>query len=611
MKKFTKQLSAILTAAVMTVSAAGMSVSAKTDTEKYTGWVSSENGWQYMSNGSPYKEKSREVDGVVYDFSMNGYCIGKYTGWRSESGIKRRYSEGLPYTGWTKSKDGSRKYFLDGYAVTGDFQIGNKVYSFGSDGVYTGNVRSLTLTAECESRVSTDTEKISVTLKNLDGRHYEYGVLSQMERWEKGKWVSCFKEYKDKNGAVLAFPAIGISLTKKGETDTLDFNPQTYTNFTFTEGYYRIPIGSAIYSSPKRENYEVYAMFQAVPPVELKISEEIYLSDNFHDTTISIIADINSQKDTLKAETAMYGATIEIQKKTAAGWEDCENHDCAVGYTDNENKLEIDSAFLAEAGYYRAVVTVDGEKYITPFRVDSLTATPWLEEYSLKNGNITVSFTVHNKYCKPVKIRTDLFTLYKRENGKWEHISEAQIGITCLGEIPEYTTLESGQRTALSFNLTSYYDTSKLKAGTYAVFISGAGFTEFRLTDKEQKADEFPFTKIEASDIKEIQLIYYECGSGEIVYKSSFVGGEKLSRCTNYLRQLKFEKVIENYSNNSEGGDNFEIVVRLKNGRKKTLFFCENSAVIYNGGKVYKCGEYAYSALYDFLIENSYKNKTQ
>lgn len=609
MKKLTSKLTAIFAAAAITLSAAGISAYAKTEKEKYTGWVSGEIDWQYMSNGSPYERKSREIDGVVYDFSYNGYCIGKYTGQRTENGVKRRYSEGLPYTGWTKSKDGSRKYYLDGYLVTEDFQIGNKVYSFGEDGVYTGKSRSLTLTASCESRVSSDAEKLYVTVAAHDknGRDYAVGEPEKMERWENGKWVSCIG--KDVEYAVdgIGYVLSGIEGQCEPNDAKTTFYPQTYTGGNMPAGYYRIALMGCEFGNYSETKREIYAVFEAVPPVELKTSEEVYLSDGYHDTTINIIAEINSKKDTLKTETAANGVTLEIQKKTAAGWEVCENHDCVVGYTDKENELEIVSDFAAEAGYYRAVVTVGGEEYTAAFRVDTLTAVPWLDEYSLKNEHITVSFTVCSKYCKPVNIREDIISLYKRENGKWEHISGAQI-VDIEPDSISYTTLEPGEKTALTFDLTSYYDASKLKAGDYAVYIEGAGFAEFRLTDKAQRTSEFPFANLEYKDIKEVDLIYYECGTDE-TYKVSFIGGEDLVRSLNCLRQLKFESVIENYSNNSEGGGSFEVVVRLKSGGKKTLLFCESDAVIYNGVKVYKCGKYAYSALYDFLVEKSGMDK--
>lgn len=610
MKKLISRISAILAAAVMTVSAAETVVSAKTDTKKYTGWVSGGIGWQYMSDNSPYKEKSYKIDGVRYNFSYNGYCIGKYTGQRTENGVQRRYSNGLPYTGWTKSKDGSRKYCLDGYAVTGDFQIGDKVYSFGEDGVYMGKSDSPVLTASCESRVSSDTEKLYVTAAAHDknGRDYAVGEPEKMERWENGKWVSCIGK-----GIEYAVDGIGYVLSGiEGQCEPNDvkttFYPQTYTGGNMPAGYYRIALMGGEFGNYPETKREIYAVFEAVPPVELKTSEEVYLSDGYNDTTINIIAEINSQKDILKTETAANGVTLEIQKKTAAGWEVCENHDCVVGYTDKENELEIVSDFAAEAGYYRAVVTVGGEKYTAPFRVDTLTATPWLDEYSLKSSCINVSFTVCSKYDKPVKICKDLHNLYQKTNGEWKHISGAQICDIEPDSI-SYTTLEPGEKTALTFDLTSYYDASKLKAGDYAVYIEGAGFAAFRLTDKAQKASEFPFANLEDKDIKEVDLIYYECGTDEIAYKVSFMGGEDLIRSLNCLRQFKFESVIENYSNNSEGGGSFEVVVRLKNGGKKTLLFCENDAVIYNGGKVYKCGKYAYSALYDFLVEKSGMDK--
>ena len=194
MKNFASKLAAILAAAVMTVSAAEISVSAdtETDTPKYTGWSSDEYGWQYLSDGVPYMIESYNdtisVNGVCYDFSYSGYCIGTYTGW-SKTG-KCYYQDGLPHTGWI-GDDGSRQYCLGGCPVTGDFQIGDRLYSFDKKGIYTGKSTPALLTASCGESVSADAEKISVTVKYNDGNDnvsYTVGEPAKMERWENGKW---------------------------------------------------------------------------------------------------------------------------------------------------------------------------------------------------------------------------------------------------------------------------------------------------------------------------------------------------------------------------------------------------------------------------------------
>ena len=197
MKNLANKLAAVLAAAVMTVSAAGISVCAFDPPEEgtYIGWEHSPNGWTYTFaefDDGPY----RKIDGVMYDFdpSDNYVCSGKHSGWTDYNGIKkyRYYHDGLPYTGWTKTKSGKRKYFLDGFPVKGDFQIGDKLYSFGKDGVYTGKSKKLILTAKCDEKISADADNITltVTANDPDGGSYSAGEPYKMERWEEnGRWV--------------------------------------------------------------------------------------------------------------------------------------------------------------------------------------------------------------------------------------------------------------------------------------------------------------------------------------------------------------------------------------------------------------------------------------
>ncbi len=141
------------------------------------------------------------------------------------------------------------------------------------------------------------------------------------------------------------------------------------------------------------------------------------------------------------------------------------------------------------------------------------------------------------------------------------------------------------------------------------MFIGGVGYAEFKLTDEEPKSDDFPFIDIKDEDVKEIKFLYREYGrdydNDENKVRASFKNGSCFERSLDYLRYMKFEKVYQYYINDDELNDWLEVTVRLNGGRKKTLLFLENKAVIYNGNesKVYKCSTNTYSALYDFLLE--------
>ena len=610
MKKLAKQLKVIFSAAVMTVLSAGILVSAaenapaetaptdtsQTETPKYTGWEPCETGWLYLRDGVPITSDSYRIDGVYYRFSVPGTCIGTVTGWSG----KRYYKDGLPHTGWVEDNAG-KQYFLDGYPVTGDFQIGDTVYSFDRKGIYTGESTPALLTASCAESVSADAEKIPITVKYNDGNNnimYGIGEPAKMEHWENGKWKRCGKSSQYAVDDIMhELGGLGDCSVNSAE---VMFYPNRYMGGDMPDGYYRIVV-PCNYSKTQKD---IYAIFEAVPAVEVKPTKEVFLTNGRNDTTISIIAMVNSKKETLKPETLASSLKLEIMKKTVLGWEPCEDNGYSAGYTDSENELEIAVEFPAEAGYYKAMINLGGKDYSVPFRVTSIAPIPWLDEYSLKNNDISVSFTLYNRYEETVKVGTDLINLVKKENGQWTDMQDRAARFDCIETDPAYTALDADQKTALTFDLSDLYDTSKLTAGDYAVWIDGAGYAEFRLTDKETKSGDFPFAGIKAGDVKEIQLIMQECG-GDHETKVSFKKGEYFDRTLDHLRQLKFEKAYEKYSNDKVGFGGFDVVVRLNGGKKKTLSYRDSDAVIYNGGKVYKCNWQVYHALKDFFIEDS------
>ncbi|MCM1024096.1 MAG: hypothetical protein NC395_08575 [Prevotella sp.] len=614
MKNPIPKITAILAAALMTVSTAGTSLPASADTEapKYTGWLYGDGSWRYLEDGVPYASKyyteSLEADGIRYGFTSSGVCIGKYTG-RSEDG-KLYYKNGLPYTGWT---DGNKQYCLDGYPVTGDFQIGDRLYSFDKKGAYTGESSPAALTASVDGKtpvdgkISSDAEKITVTVRCSDGdgdTEYTVGEPTKMERWENGSWKDCRKSSEYAADGIAR--KLGGSSGSSANFTQVSFYPQKYTGDNMSAGYYRITV-PVTYGKTKRN---LYAVFEAVPPVEVKTTEEIYRAVNGSDTTISIILTVNSDKENLSAEKIASdgGCKLDVMKKTAAGWESLgELDNVCAGFTDTENELEILADIPPETGYCKAVVTAGGAEYSAPFRVEPVPVTPWLDEYSLKKDDITVSFTVRNRLETPLKLNSDPYRLYKISSGNLESVPEAETS-TCRGEEARYITLEQGQFGAVSFKLSEYYDVSKLEAGDYAVLIDGAGLAEFRLADKEEEKGSFPFSSLKREDVKEIQFTLYECGSDHTLTASFKNGNDPdgyLERSVDFLRQLEFKRAIEKYTTDAAGGSPLEVTVRLTNGRKKTLYFYESGAVLYNGSKTYICGENVCPALYDFVIENN------
>lgn len=131
MKKFTKALSEILTAAVI-LGTAAMPVSAFDPPEEgtYIGWEYYPNGWHYTyveyyeDDDEPSDPYCCECDGVIYVFDRATWCAKeKYSGriTLADGKTYRYFKDGLPYTGWTKYKSGRKKYYLDGFAVNENF----------------------------------------------------------------------------------------------------------------------------------------------------------------------------------------------------------------------------------------------------------------------------------------------------------------------------------------------------------------------------------------------------------------------------------------------------------------------------------------------------------
>lgn len=630
MKKSAKQLTAIFTAAVMTFSSAGILVSAaeknasaETAAEetapKYTGWEPCEKGWLYLKDGVPVANESYRINGIYYDFSFPGPCIGTVTGWAG----KRYYKDGLPHTGWVEDNAG-KQYCLDGYPVTGDFQIEDTVYSFDRKGIYTGESSPALLTASCGGTVSADAEKITVKVTHNGGsKEYLVGNPEKMERWENGKWKRCGKSY------LYAVDDIGMIIDGTDDCSpnsaVVAFYPNRYMGGDMPVGYYRIAVPYGESNNYSKTQKDVYAIFEAVPAVEVKMSEDIYVPDSLDDIDFRAYVKVNSEKLKVK------NISVKMEKKTASGWETAVEKfkyepDASCASISADGIISVDGSMPAEAGYYRAVLHINEKDYYAPFRIDKIWVAPWLDEYSLKSDDITVSFNVRNRYEKPVKISTDLRSLFKKENGEWTDMSEKAGRDDVPAETARsYTALENG-RITLNFDLSKYYDTSRLTAGDYAVWIDGVGYAEFKLTDEEPNAGSFPFAGLKADDIKEIQLndssismdvtTVIRGGNGKItntigeedqygITKATAIvkNDEQLERVIDYLRQFELGEAYT--KKDTYCGGTVRVIVRYKNNTKKTLDFTYVELATYNGKRKYYCTDRLYYAVDDLIKETN------
>lgn len=486
MKKITKRakrIAAALAAAVMTVSAAGTEAFATAPPVSYfsyTGWTNRDTAWVYFTGDHTVTGKNYEIDGILYSFAENGDCTGKYSGWTKQDGEERRYIDGLPYTGWLKSKDGSKKYCLDGYLVTGNFQIGNKIYSFGKDGVYTGKSVKPKFTADCESEISADTEIISLTVQHhggTDDKEYITGEPTKMERWENGRWVDCIGKSAEYAVNDIAY-VLGKSDGGFINSAKVHFSPKAYMGIEHDMplGYYRITVNYGESGNYLDTEKNLYAVFKVVPPLEIIMSEEVYVLDK-RDVDVKANFKVNSER--LKNLDGS-GIIVNIFMHDEDGWyPDRELEEEAV--PENEEYpawYEADwTGSIGKEGYnggYKTVVMIGDEEYSKEFRVDWIKPRK-ISNPSLNDDNVVVSFEIYNKLDKEIRVRTNITSM----ESKYRRVS--------LEEVPDaapvYKTLKPKEKMTVSFNISDVYDTSKLELGWYTIYIDGVGYVDFFLYD--------------------------------------------------------------------------------------------------------------------------------
>lgn len=609
MKNFVKHLSAIFTAAVMTLSAAVGTVSAQDgqqeETADYTGWTVEDGNWYYLENGEPHTLHNYNIDGVLRCFDADGKYTERLSGTVLENGKNRHYKNGLPVTGWTETNDG-KLYRLDGYAVTGEFPVDGEICQFNSKGIYKGS-RAHEIAVTCAEKISTDTEKIKFTFENLDGKSHEFKIAKSFEYFKDGEWVSC------KSGRI-SYVSLDKELSKKGEKLSFEADVREYSKNKFKEGFYRLPVICG------EETY--YAVFEAVSPIEVKPQKEEYIFENYGMNEsakpvddIKLDFTVNSEKTELLSE----DINVKIEKQTENGWENVETDGGPdIALTKNEKKMTLIPYIYPDDGYYRATVSMgkfSTSEYFFMRFMRKHKAEAWLDEYDLNDKNMTVIFTVQNRENEPIQVYTKPYILYKKNSdGAWEYADGIPTDIEL--DANAYTTLKGGRSTRINFKLSDHYDISKLEAGEYAVEIDGIGLAEFTLTDKPAEKN-LPFKDIKAEDIKEIQIVesYMYCietvniKHGDSVpnitdetdendwreITSDVKSTEYIELIADYLRQfeLKGKKGFEVYV-----GGRFYMNVTLKDGTKTTVEFDSHNVATYNG-TMYYCGEYAYNAIMD------------
>lgn len=487
MKKLTKTLSAILAAAVIFGTSA-MSVCAldPPDEGTYIGWEYHDNGWYYTygeyyiddDDGSSAAETYlREIDGVMYVFDKaTGYAKDRYDGRITvlKDGTYCYYKDGLPYTGWTKYKSGKKKYYLDGFAVKEDFFIGEKLYGFDKNGFCTGEKSPPAVTAAAE-KVTSDADNIAVavTANDPNGGDYSVGDPEKLERWENGKWVNLLEED-------IAFETSDIAIVLSGTAGQCEpnsakkiFSPKYLMSPSekLDEGYYRTSLLCADLSSG--EQYYVRAVFEVLPPVEVKVSEEVYMGGYDRYTELYAEVKINSEKISPK------DVKLDFYKKVTAGgdYKKLESIDGSLKRkTVNRNGdtyIKISGNFVLDSGYYQAAAEVDGKEYPAYFGA----AVPMVygkgdkNYYSIERDgfDFKLDLVIRNGLSKPIDITANFFSLYmENSKGEYEPIIDYDIDLE-----PEKLTLASKSGTELTVDIGRRYNVSELEAGHYLLTVDG------------------------------------------------------------------------------------------------------------------------------------------
>lgn len=483
MKKIKKIFSAILAAAVI-FGTDIMPVSAfdPPDEGTYIGWEYHDNGWYYTY--AEYYEDDEDTsetycwgtDGVMYVFDKaTGYAKDRYNGQITvlKDGTYKYYRDGLPYTGWTKYKNGKKKYYLDGFAVKEDFFIGEKLYGFDKNGFCTGEKSPPAVTAVAE-KVTSDADNIAVTVTADDpnGGDYSVGDPEKLERWENGRWVNLLEED-------IAFETSDIAVVLSGTAGQCEpnsarkiFSPRHLMSQSkkLDEGYYRTSILCSDLNSG--EQYYVRAVFEVLPPVEVKVSEEVYIGGYDRCTEVSAEVKINSDKISPK------DVKFDFYKKvTADDYEKLESIDGSLKRKtvkrNGDTYIKISGNFVLDSGYYQAAAEVNEKEYPAYFgaAVPTVYGKGDKNYYSIERDSFDfkLNLVIRNGLSKPIDITANFFSLYmENSKGKYEPIVDYDIDLE-----PEKLTLAPKSGTELTVDIGRRYNVSELEAGHYLLTVDG------------------------------------------------------------------------------------------------------------------------------------------
>ncbi len=552
MKKILQRLAAVTIAAGTVISAGAAAFAEEVETETVSkGWVQEGSGWRYRYGDGSITDNGdvRVIDGVAYRFSFGGYEIGKFSGEADIPGPDRRYEDGLPFTGVRKNnfpppQDGYR-FYLDGYMLIGEYRIGDKLYSFDNSGYYEGDGDPGLKEEDIKVMCSAEIRKM---LNRREGEKFSLTELKRIKVWDKGEWVRCIGKHRSKS-------------------DDLK------------EGYYLIDGADG---KP--------VIFRAVPNIRI-VSKETYLYNGSRHFSVSFTAEDISK--TIKAADINVEVICDDTGKAVAP----PTGGCASVDSEYKGEFTVNIPELTGRNY-RIVARAGDEEIVKKFRVETLFIKPWRDEYSLKEKDLNIVFTIKNYSPDTASVNRNVTDLYVEENGSWLPADDFPL------EEDNTVTLKEGQLTEAVLPMKPpYYNVSKLMAGRYRAYIEGAGYCEFTLTQDEPKHDSLPFEKISGDNVKKIVMSSVPCGTDDKHTVTLTPGDGYFENAVMYLRQLELKGKAPK-DNDKAGFGGFTVTVYLKDGTKITADYRDFTEVKINeGARFMNCNEEVYIALNDYLTE--------
>lgn len=365
------------------------------------------------------------------------------------------------------------------------FFIGGKLYGFDKNGFCTGEKTPPTVTAEV-GKVTADADSIAVTVTANDpnGGEYSVGEPYKMERWEYGKWTDCQNLAARFEAEESEYEVSDIALVLSGTEGNCEpnsaktkFYPLKYyagnrTDLILPEGYYRIALPCMELTSERKEAYDVYAVFEVLPPLEVTVSEEVCIGGYDIYTKLSAEVKINSDKISPKDVDFDF-----YQKVTDNDYKKLENTDGSFKRKtvkrSGNTYIKISGNYILDSGYYRAAAAVGENEYSAFFgaAVPAVYGKGDKNYYSIERDgfDFKLDLIIKNGLNKPIDITANAFSLYI-ENSKGEY--EPIIGYDIDLE-PKKVTLAPKDNTEITVDIGTRYNVSELGAGDYLLTVNG------------------------------------------------------------------------------------------------------------------------------------------